>query len=126
MNFDGYSRGNPGESRGRLCILNHEGQVVEMLAQKSSIGTNNYVESMVLFLGIDLALKLRLENIHIEGDSILVINSCLKKKIVNSKFGYILGKAWSIIDSFKMVSFSHTLREGNQVVDNLSNIGCDL
>ena len=31
-----------------------------------------------------------------------------------------------MIDKFEVVSFSHSLREGNQVADNLSNIGCDL
>jgi ribonuclease HI len=97
-----------------------------MLAQKLPVGTNNKVEAMALLLGLELALQLNIVNIHIEGDSSVVINSCVKKKIENWKFGYVLEKAWAIIDKFKVVSFSHTLREGNQVADNLSNIGCDL
>ena len=34
LNFDGFSRGNPGESRAGVCIRDHNGKVLGMLAQK--------------------------------------------------------------------------------------------
>ena len=126
LNLDGCSRGNPGASGVGVFIRDHEGKVVEILAQKIPSGTNNYAKALALLFGVELAISLRIDNIHIEGDSNLVINSCLQRRVGNWKFGYILQKTWSIIDIFKTVSFSHTLREGNQVVDNLSNLGCDL
>ena len=126
LNFDGCLRGNPGESGARVCIRDHNGQVLGMLAQKLLIGTNNKVEAMALLLGLELTFQLSITNIHIEGDSSVVINSCVKKESQNWKFGYILKFFWEMINKFKEVSFSHTLREGNQVVDNLTNIGCKL
>ena len=97
-----------------------------MLAQKLLIVTNNKAEDMALLLGLELAFQLSITNIHIEVDSSVVINSCVKKESQNWKFGYILEKVWEIINKFKVVSFSHTLREGKWVVDNLFNIGYDL
>ncbi len=126
LNFDGCSSGNPSELGARVCIRDHNGWVLGMLAQKFPIGTNNKAKSMTLLLGLELALQLNIVNIHIEGDSSVVINSCVNKKLENYKFGHILEKAWAMIDKFKVVSFSHTLREGNQVANNLSNIGCNL
>ena len=83
LNFDGRLRGNPSESRARVCIRDHNGWVLGMLAQKLLVGTNNKVEAMALLLGLELALQLNIVNIHIEGDSSMVINSCLKKKTEN-------------------------------------------
>lgn len=80
LNFDGYSRGNPGESRVGVCIRDHNGQVFGMLAQKLPIGTNNKAEAMALLLALELAFQLSITNIHIEGDSSMVINSCVKKE----------------------------------------------
>ena len=81
---------------------------------------------MALLLGVEMALKKNYTKIQIEGDSTLVINACLQCHVGNWKFGYILHKAWNLIDKFNSVIFSHTLREGNQVADILSNLGCDL
>ena len=83
LNFDGCSRGNPGESGAGVCVRDHNGRVLGMLAQKLLVGTNNKVEAMALLLGLELALQLNIVNIHIEGDSSMVINSCLKKKTEN-------------------------------------------
>ena len=80
LNFDSCSRGNPGDSGAGVCIRNYNGIVVCMLAQHLLVGTNNKVEAMALLLGLELALQLKLDNIHIEGDSTVVINSCVKKK----------------------------------------------
>ena len=96
-----------------MCIRDNNGQVLAMLAHKLSIGTNNKVEAIVLLLGLELASRLSITNIHIEGDSSVVINSCVKKISQNWKFGYILKKVWEMIDKFEVVSFSYTLREGN-------------
>lgn len=72
-----------------------------------------------------MAKKLNISRIHIEGDSMVVINACLNRKMGNLRIGYILKKAWEIIDSFEVKLYSHTLGEGNNVTDMLSNLGCD-
>lgn len=126
INFDGCSRGNPGESGIGVCIRDYEGKIIELLAKKIPPGTNNTAEALALLFGLRLALDMNLKDIHIEGDSNLVINSCLKRNVDNWKFGYILVQVWNILDKFNSVVLSHTLREGNRVADSLSNVGCDL
>ena len=121
LNFDGCSRGNPSESGARVCIRDHNGQVLGMLAQIFLVGTDNKAKAMELLLGLELVFQLSITNIHIKGDSSMMINSCRK----NQKIGNLV-IFWKMIDKFKLVSFSQTLREGNWVSDNLSNIGCDL
>ena len=80
LNFDCCSRCNPGESGAGVCIRDHNGQVLGMLAQKLLIVTNNKAEDMALLLGLELAFQLSITNIHIEVDSSVVINSCVKKE----------------------------------------------
>ena len=126
LNFDGCSRGNPRASRIGVCIRDHEGRVTDLLAKKIPLGTNNCAEAMALLFGVEMALKKNYTQIQIEGDSNLVINACLQCHVGYWKFGYILHKAWHLIDRFNSIIFSHTLREGNQVADILSNLGCDL
>ena len=126
INFDGCSRGNPGESGIGVCIRDYEGKIIELLAKNIPPGTNNTAEALALLYGLRLALDMNLKDIHIEGDSNLVINACLKRKVDNQKFGYILVQVWNILEKFNSVVFSHTLREGNRVADFLSNVGCDL
>ena len=54
MHFDAYSQGNPGASGVGVCIRDHEENVVEMLACKILIGTNNSTEALVLLFGVEL------------------------------------------------------------------------
>ena len=63
-----------------MCIRDHNGKVLGMLAQKLLIGTNIKAEAMALLLGLELAFQLSITNIHIGGDSLVVINSCVKKE----------------------------------------------
>ena len=126
LNFDRCSRGNLGASGIGVCIRDHEGRVIDLLAKKIPSGTNNCAEAMALLFGVEMALKKNYTQIQIEGDSTLVINACLQRHVGNWKFGYILHKAWNLIDKFNSIIFSHTLRERNQVVDIESNLGCDL
>ena len=64
-----------------------------ILAQKLLVGTNNKAKAMALLLGLELALQLSIVNIHIEGDSLVVINLCVKKKLENWKLVLYFGKS---------------------------------
>ena len=57
-------------------------------------------EALGLLYGLVLAKNLELKVIHIEGDSTLLINSCIKRQIINWRIKYIMSKIWYLIDSF--------------------------
>lgn len=97
LNFYGYSRGNPGDSGAKVCIRNHNGQAVGMLAQKLPVGTNNKTEAMKLLLGLELSLQLNIAIIHIEGDSSVVINSCVRKKQRNESLAIFWKKLGKLL-----------------------------
>ena len=63
--------------------------------------------------------------VHIERDTMVIINACIKGTLHNWSLEYILIQTWKLLDSSIDVHISHTLHEGNQVVDLLANSGCD-
>lgn len=50
----------------------------------------------------------------------IIINACLRRQTFNWKISYLLKKAWSLMDAFGVYTISHTLRQGNQVANQLS------
>lgn len=88
-------------------------------------GTNNLVEVNALLTGLVLARKCGLSNIHIEGDSLVIISSITSKISKTWQLSYVLKHTLDLLDTFSDYSVSHTLREGNSVADLLANMGCD-
>jgi len=96
---------------------------VGKLAGPLKISTNNEVEVQALILGVRLCRDLKIRNLEIEGDSMIVINGLRSKRLVNWKLQAKFDKALSLLEGFDRVTFNHILREGNQEADRLSNIG---
>ena len=63
--------------------------------------------------------------LHIEGDSSVIINACIHRTIFSWKLKDILIQIWRLLYECMDVCISQTYREGNQVADFLSNLGCD-
>ena len=83
LNFDGSSRGNPGESSIRVCLRNHLGEVLSFYAVPISPSTNNMAEATTLLEGLIQAKRMYFSCLHIDGDSSIVINACVHKKSNN-------------------------------------------
>ena len=125
LNFDGASRGNPGPFGFGACIRNSEGDVVAITVSPLPINTNNMVEAQALLASLILAKQGNFWLLHIEGDSSVIINACIHRTIFSWKLKYILIQIWRLLDECMDVCISHTYREGKQVADFLSNLGCD-
>lgn len=83
LNFDGSSRGNPGESGIGVSLRNHPGEVFLFYAMPINLGTNNMAESTTLLEGLILLKRMYFSCLHIEGDSSVVINACIHRKSNN-------------------------------------------
>ena len=108
-----------------MCLRNEFGHLIAMKSFDILPGTNNIVEMSTLLQGLVLAKSLGFECIHVEGDSLIVIQACINKKLSNRSLGYIFNQIWWLLDEFKSCVISHTYQEVNHVANYLSNMGCD-
>jgi len=122
--FDGCSKGNPGLSGAGAVIYSSTNQ--EIWAESKFVGkkqTNNYAEYSGLILGLEKAQELKIDNLHVFGDSLLVIKQLRGEyKVYSPNIIPLFNKAKKISDSFKKIEFTHIYRDKNQRADELSNM----
>ncbi|XP_057866294.1 uncharacterized protein LOC131073796 [Cryptomeria japonica] len=80
LHFDGASRGNPGMAGAGMAILDHNAVLILAQCHALRSQSNNFAESEALSLGIDMAISLGIKHLHIQGDSMVVIQSVLNCK----------------------------------------------
>lgn len=123
--FDGCSKGNPGRAGAGAVLYNESG--AEVFAESMFVGhsaTNNEAEYTGLILGMNEAAKRGINDLHVRGDSLLVIRQMQGKYKVNSIKLVPLHKcAKTIASNFEKIEFEHVYRDGNKRADALSNEG---
>lgn len=119
--FDGCSKGNPGEAgAGALLTDDHDG-VVWQTAQPLGKKTNNEAEYAALIFLLTEAKKRGVKELHIFGDSKLVVSQVSKKWKINLPHLRELAKqAWALMEGME-VSLTWVPREKNSRADELSN-----
>ena len=91
------------------------------------IGTNNFVELLGLKLLLSLSLQHNFKQLHIFGDSQLVINwASGKYRIQNLLLEQILLEVHRLADFFDKVHFMHIYREINTLADSLEKDGSNV
>jgi ribonuclease HI len=122
LRFDGCSKGNPGLSGSGAVIYQNE---IEIWSDSKFVGykeTNNYAEYMGLIMGLNKAIELNISELHVEGDSMLVIKQMTGKNKVNSPNLIELNKlAMKLKSKFNIITFEHIYRDKNTRADELCN-----
>ena len=72
LNVDGGARGNPGPAAIGAVISDPDGTVLEEIAERIGVATNNVAEYRALLRGVTAARALGAEEVEIIGDSELV------------------------------------------------------
>jgi len=72
VNVDGGARGNPGPAGIGAVVSNADGDVLQEIAERIGVATNNVAEYRALLRGIEAALALGADELAIIGDSELV------------------------------------------------------
>ena len=72
LNVDGGARGNPGPAAIGVVIATADGEVVEELAERIGVATNNVAEYRAVLRGIERAAALGAREVEIVNDSELV------------------------------------------------------
>ncbi|XP_057836045.1 uncharacterized protein LOC131046339 [Cryptomeria japonica] len=128
VNFDGASVGNPGQS-GIGCILrDFDGLFIKEISKKIRVATNNEAEFRAALRGLQLGKELWVQRIHLEGDSINVINVIHCNNIPSWCLNQWLQSILVLLATFDEFWVSHIYREGNGEADRLSKLGiavCD-
>ena len=110
LNFDGASHGNLGMSGIGVCLRNHLGIPLFIKSSHIPWGTSNNVEVSALLLGLVSALSMKIPRLQVEGDSLIIIQACINRKIQCRSLAYKLKQAWRLIDAFENYIINHTYR----------------
>lgn len=130
LRFDGGSRGNPGRAGcGFVLIMNPNASDEEKLTGSFYLGnrqTNNYAEYVGLIEGLKKAIAVGVTDIHVEGDSLLVISQMSSQWNVNApNIIPLFTKASELLSHFSRCSLTHIPRSQNKEADSLANQAMD-
>jgi len=119
---DGGSRGNPGPSAAGFIILNNRQEVIAEGGEYLGITTNNQAEYQGVRLGLEQAIALKFKRVDFKIDSMLVVNQMKGiYKIKNRELWPIHERIRELMKQFDKVTFTHVLREFNQLADGMVN-----
>lgn len=122
VNFDGASVRNPGQS-GIGCILrNSDGICIKEISEKIGVATNNEVEFRAALRGLQLRMDLGVLRIHLEGDSLNVVNAVHCNNTPSWHLNQWLQPILVLLATFDEFRISHIYREGNGEADKLSKM----
>lgn len=133
LNFDGASRGNPGEAGFGGILRNHKGKPLQIYYGHMGWDTNNAAEMEGLWQGLMISKNLNMHPLIVEGDSQILINMAIRlqygaqaSKVASSwRLAARLNNIEQELRTNRVISFHHTKREGNKVADLLANIGVE-
>ena len=122
--FDGCSKGNPGIAGAGAVLYKNQ---IEINAQSSFVGekeTNNVAEYHGLIMGMEIATSLGIKNLHVKGDSLLIIKHMKREFKVNSpRIRPLFIRAKVLEKRIGFVKYEHVYRENNKRADELANQG---
>ncbi|XP_059068252.1 uncharacterized protein LOC131858819 [Cryptomeria japonica] len=75
INFDGASAGNPGQSSIGCIVRDAQGICIKEIVEDIGLAMNNEVKFRAVLHGLLLGVELGIKKIHLEGDSLNVINA---------------------------------------------------
>jgi len=119
---DGGSRGNPGPSAAGFIILNDRQEAIAEGGEYLGITTNNQAEYHGVRLGLEKALEMKFTRVDFKIDSMLVVNQMKGfYKIKNRELWPIHERIRELMKHFEKVTFTHVLRQYNQLADGMVN-----
>ncbi|MBI5414383.1 ribonuclease HI family protein [Candidatus Peregrinibacteria bacterium] len=119
---DGASRGNPGEAGAGYLITDSDGNILYEGRKYLGIATNNIAEWTALFLALETAHKMNMQEVKCFLDSELVVKQMNGAyKVKNPDLRILFEKTKILQTHFQKISFAHIPREQNSHADRLSN-----
>jgi ribonuclease HI len=109
-----------------VYIVDDLGNVLAELSGSLGVTTNNVAEYTGLIAALQWAVDHDVKQIHIKGDSLLIIEQMRGNyKVKNEGLKPLHMKARMLVMQIGDVKFDHVRREFNKEADRLSNVGMD-
>ena len=129
LNYDGASKGNPGQAGAGGLFRNSQEIVCRFYAFDLGHATNNEAELLAVKQGLKIAIREAYQRIIVEGDSAMVTE--ILKKLQKGTPWENISQSWrtaSLIEEInhlvKRIEYlipSHVLRKGNTAADYMAN-----
>ncbi|CAM8878479.1 unnamed protein product [Rhodiola kirilowii] len=127
LEFDGGSKGNPGQAGAAAILRADDGSVICSLREGLGTATSNVAEYRALILGLKHALRKGYTHIRVQGDSNLV---CMQAQgLWNPRaenMVVLCNEAKKLISEFTEFNIKHVLRGSNADADAQANLACKL
>jgi ribonuclease HI len=123
---DGAARGNPGPAGAGAVLFDPAGEKRGEESRYLGETTNNVAEYQAIILGLELALKLGVKNLHVSADSLLVVQQL--RGAYRVKTPHLLplwSQAQKMLQEFDASVISHIDRSLNHEADALANQAID-
>ena len=115
---DGGARGNPGPAATGIVIKNEKNETVASYGEYLGEQTNNYAEYKAIISGLKKAHSLGATEVDCIADSKLIVEQLNGRwKVKEPTLQKLFVEAWNLMQKFKKVKITHTLREGNKAAD---------
>ncbi|KAK6788971.1 hypothetical protein RDI58_012770 [Solanum bulbocastanum] len=127
LEFDGASKGNPGQAGAGAVIRADDGSMTLRLREGLGVATSNHAEYRAFILGLKHALREGFTSIRVQGDSKLV---CMQIqglwKVKNQNIAMVFEQAKQLKERFLSFRIIHVLRESNSDADQQANLAVEL
>ncbi|XP_057856405.2 uncharacterized protein LOC131065778 [Cryptomeria japonica] len=120
INFDGAFAVNPGRSGIGCIVRDAQGICIKEIAEDIGLATNNEAEFRAALRGLLLGVELGIKKIHLEGDSLKVINAIRQKSTPSWNLNQWLQTILAVLDKVEDFRISHVFIEENTEADRLS------
>jgi ribonuclease HI len=133
LNFDGASKGNPGNAGYGAVFRNHLSHIIALGAGPLGHATNNAAELWALIKGLQIASQNNYNKLIVEGDSQVIIG--LLKRLLHGANPDKISPSWRLTHGLQLIADSmhpqqvilptHIRRKANQIADDLANVGIE-
>jgi ribonuclease HI len=126
VNVDGGARGNPGPAAIGVVVRDEDGTIVEAVGETIGKTTNNVAEYKALLRGIELAAARGATEVHLIGDSQLIVRQVEGRyKVKDEKMKPLHAAAKKALAGFDRWSIEDVRRAQNADADALVNQALD-
>jgi ribonuclease HI len=126
VNVDGGSRGNPGQAAIGVVVSDADGTVLDEVAERIGVATNNVAEWRAVIKGIERARALGAREIELINDSELVARQLTGAyKVKHDSMKPLHAEALAALRSFDSWRIRNVRRAHNARADELVNEALD-
>jgi ribonuclease HI len=126
LHVDGGARGNPGPAAIGVVVSEPGGQVIDELAERIGVATNNVAEYRAVLKGVERAIALGATEVELIGDSELVARQLTGAyKVKHPSMKPLYAQAIAALSNFDRWRIRTVPRAQNARADELVNAALD-